>query len=130
MGTFAFDYREFLNGAVRAVEDMEKASKAAANAGAKQAAENIAATVPVRTGGLKNSISIKNAAKGKYYDFYAQVTFNGYNERGDAYGMIAAVNEYGKKGQPAQPFVRPALKSPNVADAMREAWNSVEVTKA
>jgi len=129
MGTFSFDYSKFLQGAEKAVADIEKASKAAANAGAQAAAGNISAAAPVRTGGLKNSISVKAAREGKYYDYYAQVTFNGTDEHGERYGEIAAVNEYGKKGQAPRPFVRPALHSSNVYEAMRAAFNNVEVTK-
>lgn len=130
MGAFSFDYSEFLRGAAKAVDDVKKASKNACNAGAQAVAQNVTEAAPVRTGGLKNSITVKNAREGKYYDFYAQVVFNGTDEHGERYGEIAAVNEYGKKGQPARPFVRPALHSANVYDAMREAWKSVEVTKA
>lgn len=133
MGSFSFDYSEFLRGTLKAVEDVQKASERAANAGAKAAAANVAATVPVRRkggGGLKRSITVKTARKGKYYDFYAQVGFDGYDSHGWAYGMIAAVNEYGKKGQDPKPFVRPALHNRNVYEAMRAAWQDVEVTKA
>jgi HK97 gp10 family phage protein len=130
MGTFSFDYSEFLRGTVRAVEDVKKASEKAANAGAKVAASNIAAAAPVRTGGLKDSISVKPAREGKYYDFFAQVFFAGKDEHGERYGEIAAVNEYGKKGQSPKPFVRPALHNSNVYEAMRAAWQDVEVTKA
>ena len=130
MGTFSFDYSEFLRGTMRAVEDVKKASKKAANAGAKVAAANIAAAAPVRTGGLKDSISVKPAREGKYYDFFAQVFFAGKDEHGERYGEIAAVNEYGKKGQSPRPFVRPALHNSNVYEAMRTAFNNVEVTKA
>ncbi len=130
MGSFSFDYSEFLRGTLKAVEDVNKASERAANAGAKVASANITATVPVNTGDLKRSITVKTARKGKYYDFYAQVGFDGYDSHGWAYGMIAAVNEYGKKGQAPKPFVRPALHSSNVYEAMRAAWQDVEVTKA
>ena len=130
MGSFSFDYSEFLRGTLKAVDDIEKASQAATNAGIKVVEQNIAETVPVRTGGLKNSIGVYAARKGKYYDFYAQVYFEGRDEYSWPYGIIAAVTEYGKKGQAPHPFVRPALNNPNVAEAMRDAWNNVEVTKA
>lgn len=129
MGTFSFDYSEFMRGAKKAVADVQKASKNATNTGVKVVAANISSSVPVRTGGLKNSISVKNARKGEYYDYYAQAYFNGTDEHGVRYGLIAAVNEYGKHGQAARPFVRPALENPNVYEAMRAAWNETEVTK-
>ena len=130
MGAFEFDYSEFLRGTLKAVEDVQKASKNATNAGVRAVESNISANVPRRTGGLASSISLKLASQGKYYDYYAQVFFAGKDEHGERYGEIAAVNEYGKKGQAPRPFVRPALDNRNVYEAMRAAWQDVEVTKA
>lgn len=129
MGSFSFDYSEFLRGTLKAVEDVKKASENATNAGVRAVENNISANVPRRTGGLASSISLKLASKGKYYDYYAQVFFAGKDEHGERYGEIAAVNEYGKKGQAPRPFVRPALHNSNVYEAMRTAFNNVEVTK-
>ena len=130
MGSFSFDYSEFLRGTLKAVQDVQKASENATNAGVRAVERNISANVPRRTGGLASSISLKLASKGKYYDYYAQVFFAGNDEHGERYGEIAAVNEYGKKGQSPRPFVRPALHNSNVYEAMRTAFNNVEVTKA
>ena len=62
------------------------------------------------TGDTARSVRRKRPRMNKRTGPYADITFEG-TQHGNRNGEVAFVNEYGKKNQPARPFIRHALES-------------------
>lgn len=76
---------------------------------------------PVRTGETRDHMMVKPSEK--IADGYQSViTWNGKDAHGTRYAAIAYINEYGRKSQRAQPFIRPAqvASEEQVQQAMME----------
>jgi len=77
------------------------------------------------TGGTLDSLKRGKVRRDKRGDMSVYVRFEGRNARGVRYAEIAFVNNYGKAGQPARPFVTQAVQAVEQAalDAAAEIYN-------
>ena len=73
------------------------------------------------TGELLRSLGTSPALQDKNGDFNVKVGFSEPRSDGDSNAKIATILEYGKSGQPAKPFLKPARSSSKNAciNAMR-----------
>lgn len=78
------------------------------------------------TGQLLSSLGTSPALQDKNGDFNVKVGFSEPRSDGDSNAKIATILEYGKSGQPAKPFLKPAKSaSKNAAiDAMKAKLES------
>ena len=63
------------------------------------------------TGELLRSLGTSPALQDKNGDFNVKVSFSEPRSDGDSNAKIATILEYGKSGQPAKPFLKPARSS-------------------
>lgn len=78
---------------------------------------------PYYAGGVAGSVAkgkVKNIAGGKMME----IEFKG-RQHGESLARIAYINEYGKKGQPARPFIRTANEQA-AEQAVEAAANALE----
>ncbi|WP_027103900.1 HK97-gp10 family putative phage morphogenesis protein [Faecalispora sporosphaeroides] len=78
------------------------------------------------TGELLSSLGTTPALQDKNGDFNAKVGFAEPRSDGDSNAKIATILEYGKSGQPAKPFLKPAKSSSKSAaiEAMKAKLES------
>jgi len=76
------------------------------------------------TGQLLSALGTSPALQDRNGDFNVKVGFSEPRTDGDSNAKIASVLEYGKSGQPAKPFLKPAKTATRKAcvDAMRERF--------
>lgn len=105
-----------------AAQMVQTRGAAAVQAGAGVLKEEIFRRHPVRTGDTRDHMVVKPAQR--IDDGYKSViTWNGKNAQGERYAAIAYINEYGRKSQRAQPFIRPAELA--VEDQVQQAMMDV-----
>lgn len=75
---------------------------------------------PYYEGAVAASVKRSRPRKNKRKGPYADIKFTGY-QHGNRLGEIAFVNEYGKKNQPARPFIRRALEDSKEASTAAAA---------
>lgn len=76
--------------------------------------EAIKANTPVDTGGLRDSAALRTFRNDAGY-VYTQVTFDGYDERGNPNPVKARVLESGSSTRKKHPFIRPAVNRVKLA---------------
>ena len=76
--------------------------------------EAIKANTPVNTGGLRDSAALRTFRNDAGY-VYTQVTFDGYDERGNPNPVKARVLESGSSTRQKHPFIRPAVNRVKLA---------------
>ena len=76
--------------------------------------EAIKANTPVDTGGLRDSAALRTFRNDAGY-VYTQVTFDGYDERGNPNPVKARVLESGSSTRQKHPFIRPAVNRVKLA---------------
>lgn len=63
------------------------------------------------SGDMQNSMGISPPKQDKDGNWNVKIGFDGYDRKGTSNALKATVIEYGKKSQPAKPFVKPAVTS-------------------
>lgn len=76
--------------------------------------EAIKANTPVNTGGLRDSAALRTFKNDSGF-IYTQVTFDGYDERGNPNPVKARVLESGSSTRQKHPFIRPAVNRVKLA---------------
>lgn len=74
------------------------------------------------TGQLVESLGVSQALQDKEGNFNIKIGFSEPRSDGESNAMIASIIEYGKSGQPAKPFMKPAKSASKAAaiEAMKE----------
>jgi len=74
------------------------------------------------TGQLVESLGVSQALQDREGNFNIKVGFSEPRKDGESNAMIASIIEYGKSGQPAKPFMKPAKSASKTAaiNAMKE----------
>ncbi len=95
---------------------------AAVAAGAEVAVEYLQAYVPLRTGGLMQSIKAGKVKRNSIDGVYCDVGPTGKDKHGEPYEKIGNILEYGRSNMPARSWVRTAVERGGsaVAEAMRD----------
>lgn len=77
------------------------------------------------TGTLVNDLGVSSARLDRNGDHNVKIGFRERRRNKASNAMIANILEYGKSGQPAKPFLKPAVTSTKsaVIDAMRKAFD-------
>lgn len=88
-------------------------------------ADEIKRSTPVKTGALRDSLSLVPYREDKGY-VYTTITFAGTDKRGVANTLKARVLEHGSSKRQAHPFIRPAV---NRVKRQAEAMMAAEFTK-
>lgn len=82
------------------------------------------------TGELASALGVSPAKQDKDGNFNVKIGFSEPHSGGKANAMLAGVLEYGKHGQPAKPFLKPAKSSSkNAAISAMQAKFDEEVSK-
>jgi HK97 gp10 family phage protein len=63
------------------------------------------------TGELLSSLGLSGAKQDRDGNFNVKVGFSEPRSDGESNAKIASINEYGKHGQPAKPFLKPAMSA-------------------
>ncbi len=139
MAQFKFEVPKEL---MQTIQQLEKESpeicEKMIDAGLDVAYKAIESKVPVADGGLKRSLKKTKPKISKSGDWFGNLRFMGYDStkiskrhpKGTPNALKAAVYEYGKPGQPARPFLRPAMQSAEteITAAMQKVYDE-EVKK-
>lgn len=131
--------QELLKQLAQLEKNSEEACDRMLEAGADVAFKAVKARMPIHWKDTKLSFKVTKPKKGKRKgEKYIRVRFEGYDEsqidakhpKGIPYDLKAAVYEYGKKNQPARPFLRPAMEAAEneISAAMQRAYDE-EVKK-
>jgi HK97 gp10 family phage protein len=87
---------------------IERNGDAAVEAGAEALIESAQKEVPVRTGGLRDSITTTKVTRDERGNRTVTVYPDGVNPRGERYATIANVLEYGRSNTPPDPWMERA----------------------
>lgn len=100
---------------LRHIDDLsERAAKngqRAVNAGGEMAKRFMQGTVPVNTGGLKNSLKVKPLPYNSVDGYTCDVYPDGKRADGERYAEIGFVNEYGRSNMAPNPWMRTAVEA-------------------
>lgn len=106
-----------------AAETIKARAPAAVLAGGRIAQAAMQAEAPVRTGQLRDSITVSDVHHTVADGYYVDVEPTGKRKGGATNAQVGHVLEYGRSNMPARPWMRPAIEK--CGDAVTQAMMQV-----